>query len=71
MPLLVKIVLIIGVILIVFAPANCPREDAQRARSLAKQSTDLGIPNAEGLFQLRYAVEVLASSLVLNTATLR
>ncbi len=32
---------------IIFAPANCPREDAQRARALAKKLTDLGIPNVQ------------------------
>jgi len=29
---------------LVFAPLNCPREGAQRARALAEHLTDLGIP---------------------------
>lgn len=31
--------------ILIFAPINCPRENAQRARDLSKKLTDLGIAN--------------------------
>ncbi|PTU30083.1 hypothetical protein [Stenotrophobium rhamnosiphilum] len=32
---------------LIFAPLNCPREHAQRARELAKKLTELGIQNIQ------------------------
>jgi len=32
---------------LIFAPLNCPRENAQRARELAKKLTELGIQNIQ------------------------